>query len=91
MSRENCENGSDQLPDRRIGDLLPPGQDLTTVRPDDPLERAISIMKDNDYSQLPVLSNGDEPEAIITWESIGERGRSAAILASWSAIAWITL
>ena len=69
----SSENGSDQLPDRRIGDLLRPGQNLATVRPDDPLKRAISIMKYNDYSQLPVLSNGDEPKAIITWESIGKR------------------
>ena len=69
----SCENGSDQLPDRRIGELIPKDQKLTSVYPDDSLECAISIMKDNDYSQLPVTSSEDKPEGIITWESIGKR------------------
>ena len=72
----SCENGSDQLPDRRIGELIPKDQKLTSVYPDDSLECAISIMKDNDYSQLPVTSSEDKPEGIITWESIGKRAFS---------------
>ena len=72
----SCENGSDQLPDRRIGELILKDQKPTSVHPDDRLECAISIMNDNDYSQLPVMSDGGKVEGIITWESIGKRAFS---------------
>ena len=62
----------DQLPERRIGELLPEGQRLDSVLPDESLKRATSIMSDKNYSQLPVISDGGELEGIITWESIGK-------------------
>ena len=57
---------------RRIEELLPPKQELSTIRPDDALAVATSIMVERDYSQLPVMSNVYKVEGIITWKSIGE-------------------
>ena len=72
MCCECCENGNDQLPDRRIEELLSQDQELATVRTDDPLESATSIMLDKNYSQLPVVSDEGKVKGVITWESIGK-------------------
>lgn len=73
MNGEHCENGSDQLPDRRIGELLDPEQQLTHVHSCCLLEAATLLMREKNYSQLPVMSDEGKVEGIITWESIGER------------------
>ena len=66
-------DGGDRSLERRIGELLPEGQRLDSVFPDDSLGCATSIMSDKNYSQLPVISEGGKVEGIITWESIGHR------------------
>ena len=68
--RLSSQNGNDQLPDRRIGELLPEDQELAAVQADDPLDSATSTMLGKDYSQLPVVSNDGKPVGIITWKSI---------------------
>ena len=67
----SCVNENEQLRTRRIGDLLPKGQALASVPPCCPLESAKSIMLENNYSQLPLISHEGRVEGIITWESIG--------------------
>ncbi|WP_421118586.1 CBS domain-containing protein [Aquihabitans daechungensis] len=39
-----------------VNDLVPDGQELVTVPPDASVEEAMQLMRDHDYSQLPVLS-----------------------------------
>jgi CBS domain-containing protein len=54
-----------------LEDLLPPDQQLRTVEPHEPVERAINIMYEYDYGQLPVIAtNGEFHGQAITFESI---------------------
>ena len=75
-SCEDCKNGNNQLTNRQIGELLPRGQQLTHVHPCCLLEAATLIMREKNYSQLPVMSHDGKVEGIITWESIGKRAFS---------------
>ena len=48
---------------------------LVSVPPDKPLSTATTIMRLKDFSQLPVMPNGNERDVkgIISWKSIGAR------------------
>ena len=56
----------------KIGSLLPKCQELAQVKPDDSLSRAVKIMTDNNYSQLPVIDELKHLKGVISWETIGK-------------------
>lgn len=41
------------------------------VTPNDPLDKATTLMLFNDYSQLPVMTNDRDVKGVISWKSIG--------------------
>lgn len=49
------------------------GQSLVSVKRDDSLSKAITLMLINDFSQLPVMQGDRNPEGFINWKTIGER------------------
>ena len=55
----------------RIGDLVPEGQKLESVKPDDDLSQAMCLMKRKNYSQLPVIESG-RLKGVVSWRTIGE-------------------
>jgi hypothetical protein len=57
-------------PDRRVGSLLCAKKLPTFVYPDDPLDKAITLMVINDFSQLPVLDKSEQPKGILRWPTI---------------------
>ena len=42
-----------------------------SVKPDDELNKAKTLMAGYDYSQIPVMTSPREVKGIITWKSIG--------------------
>ena len=60
-------------PTVRIGALEAANRKPTTVKPDDPLSTATTLMHIKDYSQLPVMTTGREVKGVISWKSIGSR------------------
>jgi hypothetical protein len=56
-----------------VGSLEPANRGVESVRPDDTLLQAQSLMMRYDYSQLAVLSGPHTVRGAITWESIGRR------------------
>ena len=77
------ETSSSELADatQRIGSMptanLNAGNEsrLVSVPPDKPLSTATTIMQLNEFSQLPVMPNGNKRDVrgIISWKSIGAR------------------
>ena len=55
----------------KIKSLLPECPKLASVKPDDSLSRAVKIMTDNNYSQLPVIES-ERLKGVISWRTIGE-------------------
>src|SRR6059036_1932157 len=54
-----------------LEDLLPADQQLTTVQPHEPVSRAINIMYQHRYSQLPVTgANSEFQGQVVTFESV---------------------
>lgn len=47
--------------------------ELISVKPDETLNQAITLMLRHDYSQLPVMTNEREVKGVISWESIGPK------------------
>lgn len=47
-------------------------QELISVRPDDDLRRATTLMMSHDFSQLPVMS-GRSIKGVVSWKSMGTR------------------
>lgn len=60
-------------PTFRIGTLAAANQKLVTVRQDDPLSRATTLMLQHDFSQLPVMQGDRDVKGMITWKSIGSK------------------
>lgn len=60
-------------PTIRVGALPAAHHAPVTVRPDDQLERATTLMGLWDYSQLPVWSSSREVKGVVSWKSIGGR------------------
>ena len=58
-------------PTVRIGRLDTANRRPTSVKPDNPLKVAITLMQLNDFSQLPVMTNERDVKGIISWKSIG--------------------
>jgi len=60
-------------PTYRIGKLASANSKPLAVRPDDTVERAVTLMLQNDFSQLPVMTSDREVKGVISWTSIGSR------------------
>jgi CBS domain-containing protein len=66
------ENGG-ATPSHRIGRLKAANTKPVSVKPDDKLETAVTLMMTNDFSQLPVMTSERDVKGIISWRSIGYR------------------
>jgi predicted transcriptional regulator len=60
-------------PTYRIGRLRSANVTPISVRPQQQLIEAITIMMMNDFSQLPVMISERTPKGIVSWSSIGKR------------------
>lgn len=60
-------------PTHRVGKLEAANRGVVAVGPDDSLQRAITLMMANGYSQLPVMTSDREVKGIITWESVARQ------------------
>jgi CBS domain-containing protein len=58
-------------PTFRIGKLPAANRAPVSVKPNDKVSSAITIMLMNDYSQLPVMQNERDVKGVISWRSIG--------------------
>lgn len=58
-------------PTVRVGILPAAHHAPVTVAPDDPLEKATTLMQMEDYSQLPVMNGPRTVKGIVSWRSIG--------------------
>ena len=57
----------------RMGRLVDPKRKLVVVSPDEQLAAAVSKMRMNDYSQLPVMTSDRDVKGVVSWTSIGTR------------------
>ena len=60
-------------PTFRIGSLPAANKTLVTVNQDDEVARAVTLMLQYDFSQLPVMQGDREVKGVVTWKSIGSR------------------
>jgi CBS domain-containing protein len=60
-------------PTFRIGSLPAANKPLTTVGQDDSLKKAVTMMLQFDYSQLPIMHGEREVKGMISWKSIASR------------------
>jgi CBS domain-containing protein len=67
------ERSSIEDPTFRIGSLPAANKKLIVVNQDDSLTKAITLMMQHDFSQLPVMQGEREVKGMVTWKSIGSR------------------
>jgi CBS domain-containing protein len=60
-------------PTFRIGSLPAANRKLVVVNQGDSLTKAITLMLQYDFSQLPVMQSTREVKGVITWKSIGSK------------------
>jgi len=60
-------------PTYRIGKLAAANKQPLSVKPDDSIAMAVTLMIMHDYSQLPVMISCREVKGIFTWASLGSR------------------
>lgn len=60
-------------PTTRIGTLASANTPPLAVPPTAPLEDAITLMMEREFSQLPVMTSERSIQGVISWESIGKR------------------
>jgi len=65
--------GIDEDPAYRIGKLDPANNVPVAIAPDKPLTEAVTLLLQNDFSQLPVMTNERDVKGIISWKTIGAR------------------
>jgi predicted transcriptional regulator len=58
-------------PTYRIGKLASANKQPVSVKPDDLIAKAVTLMIVHDYSQLPVMTSDREVKGIINWQSLG--------------------
>ena len=59
-------------PTVRIGILPAAHNPPVSVKPDHPIVKATTLMRMEDYSQLPVMTSERDVKGVISWQSIGE-------------------
>jgi CBS domain-containing protein len=57
-------------PTNRIGKLVAANQKPCSVKPNDPVSKAVNLMANHGFSQLPVTTSDREVKGVITWKSI---------------------
>jgi CBS domain-containing protein len=70
---EPADSSPIQDPTFRIGSLPAANRKLIAVNQNDPLNKAITLMLQHDFSQLPVMQSEREVKGVITWKSIGAK------------------
>lgn len=60
-------------PFTRIKTFLKNDRHLVSVKREDPIERAITLMLQYDYSQLPVMRSERQIEGVICWRTVGQK------------------
>lgn len=60
-------------PTYRIGSLPLANKRLIVVNNDAPLTKAVTLMLQHDFSQLPVMQGEREVRGVVSWKSIGSR------------------
>ena len=60
-------------PTYRIGKLTSANKQPLSVKPDDLIDKAITLMIAHDYSQLPVMTSDRNVQGIISWASLGQQ------------------
>jgi CBS domain-containing protein len=60
-------------PTYRIGRLESANKPVISVKPDEPIQRAATLMLTHNFSQLPVMVNERDVKGIVTWRTIGKR------------------
>ncbi len=71
---ENSSEGpSTEDPTFRIGRMPAANKKIVAVNQNDPLTRAVALLLQHDFSQLPVMQGEREVKGVITWKSIGSR------------------
>lgn len=70
---DSADRGSISDPTFRIGSLPAANKRLVAVNNDAPLAKAVTLMMQNDFSQLPVMQGEREVKGVVSWKSIGSR------------------
>jgi Predicted transcriptional regulator with C-terminal CBS domains len=60
-------------PTYRIERLAAANRKPVSIKPDDQITKAVTIMLAQDFSQLPVMTNEREVKGIISWKGIGSK------------------
>lgn len=60
-------------PTFRLGRLEAANKDVVSVRPNDSLDKVITLMLTNDFSQLPVMTGPRDVKGMVSWKTIGSR------------------
>ena len=66
----NNDGASGDDPTFKIGSLPAANKTLIVVNQDDQLSRAITLMLEHDFSQLPVMQGERDVKGMVTWKSI---------------------
>ncbi|CAM5304652.1 CBS domain-containing protein [Streptomyces californicus] len=69
-----------------VGRLPSARSELKTVRLTDPLSRAVELLSENAYDQLPVLDDDGHLRGSISWREIGATNRPATALVEDAAV-----
>ena len=70
---ESFRNAGSSDPTPRLSSLEAANRLPVFVHPDDKLRKAVSLMLQHDYSQLPVMQTTRSVKGIVSWKSIGEQ------------------
>jgi predicted transcriptional regulator len=70
---EVLDYSSTDDPTFRIGSLPAANRKLIVVNQDDSLTKAVTLMLQYDFSQLPVMQSTREVKGVISWKSIGAK------------------
>ncbi len=60
-------------PTFRIGSLAVARKTLVYINNDAPLNKAVTLMLQNDFSQLPIMEGAREVHGVVSWRSIGSK------------------
>lgn len=60
-------------PTYRIGRLESANRKPMSVAPDDPLERAVTLLMAHSFSQVPAMTGEKVVKGVVSWKSIGSR------------------
>ncbi len=72
-SSEQVEGSSIDDPTFRIGSLPAANKKLVVVNQNDSVTKAITLMLQHDFSQMPVMQGEREVKGVVTWKSIGSK------------------